>query len=52
MEEADRLVKCEYLVEQAMRGEIQIWTSSLSHAEVFKIKCAGDQKQLQADQDR
>lgn len=43
--------KCEYLIECAKKGEIQIWTSSLSLAEAYKFKCDGNEKQLEADKD-
>jgi predicted nucleic acid-binding protein len=43
--------RCEYLIECARKGELQIWTSSLSLAEAYKFKCNGDDKQLEADKD-
>lgn len=32
---------CQSVLDAAMRGEVQIWTSSLTLAEVYKFKCDG-----------
>jgi predicted nucleic acid-binding protein len=36
-----RADRCRHLVEQAKQGDVQIWTSSITLAEVFKKKCEG-----------
>jgi predicted nucleic acid-binding protein len=33
--------RCQAVLESAQRGELTIWTSSLTLAEVYKFKCAG-----------
>jgi len=40
-QEADKLPLCEHAIAQAEAGEVEIWTSTLSLAEVFKKKVAG-----------
>jgi predicted nucleic acid-binding protein len=42
-QEADKLALCENVIALAVAKEIEIWTSTLSLAEVFKKKCAGTQ---------
>lgn len=37
--ESESSARCEYLIEQARKGDISIWTSSLTLAEVFRKKC-------------
>jgi predicted nucleic acid-binding protein len=41
---------CESILERAKHGEVAIWTSSLTLAEVFKFKCDGP-KSLPQEQD-
>ncbi|MGJ7574549.1 type II toxin-antitoxin system VapC family toxin [Variovorax sp. RB2P76] len=41
---------CQSTIDCAKRGEVQIWTSSLTLAEVYKFKCEGP-KALAAEQD-
>lgn len=43
---------CLYVIECARREEVKIWTSSLSLAEVYKVKCAAGQKALAEARDR
>lgn len=40
-QEPDKLAVCEHVIEQAQSGSVEIWTSTLSLAEVFKKKCNG-----------
>lgn len=40
-QEAGKVKRCQYVIDQAEKGEAQIWTSSLTLAEVFKKKCDG-----------
>lgn len=43
--------RCQAVLERAQRGEVSIWTSSLTLAEVYKFKCDGP-KALAIDQDK
>ena len=38
--EHDRFEACRYLIEQAQRGEVEIWTSTFTYAEVYKRNCS------------
>jgi predicted nucleic acid-binding protein len=40
-QEPGRLTNCEHVLSLARRGEVEIWTSSLTLAEVFKKQCDG-----------
>jgi predicted nucleic acid-binding protein len=40
--ERGRFDACKYVVEKAQRGEVEIWTSTFTLAEVWKRKCGGD----------
>jgi predicted nucleic acid-binding protein len=40
-EETGKVKRCQNVIDQARKGEVQIWTSSLTLAEVFKKKCDG-----------
>lgn len=51
-QEPDRYERCAHLVERAKRGEIEIWTSSLTLAEVFRKKCGDAATGLLEDQDQ
>ena len=51
-EEADRVDNCEALIEQATRGRFEIWTSSLTRAEVFKVKCSSNTESIQEIKDK
>jgi predicted nucleic acid-binding protein len=42
---------CEYVIEEAKKGHIQIWTSSLTLAEVYKFKCDNVTKELEEAKD-
>jgi len=39
--EQGRFAACSHLIEQAQRGEIEIWTSAFTYAEVYKRHCSG-----------
>lgn len=49
--EVGRWERCNSLVTQAKKGDLEIWTSSLTLAEVYKFKCGPDQKELAAEND-
>lgn len=51
-EEVGLVENCEFLIEQAKEGKIQIWTSSLTLAEVYKKKCDGETIELAEEDDR
>lgn len=38
--------RCEHVLKRARLGEVEIWTSALTLAEVFKVKCGGTVAQL------
>ena len=40
-DDVGRADRCRHLIDLAKKGEVQIWTSSISLAEVFKKKCEG-----------
>lgn len=42
---------CRYVIEQAERGEVQIWTSAFTLAEVFKRRCGGEWSGLDIRED-
>lgn len=50
-EEPDKISRCRAIMEQARKGEIEIWTSSLTLAEVFKKKCEGNGVSLPENKD-
>ena len=52
MGETSRIHNCVFIIDEAKKGRIEIWTSSLTHAEAFKMKCGQDQKGIQADKDK
>ena len=39
-QEPDKVTACRYIMEEAEKGNIVIWTSALTIAEVYKTKCA------------
>lgn len=39
---ADRTERCKYVIEQAEKGEVELWTSTFTLAEVWKRKCEGE----------
>jgi predicted nucleic acid-binding protein len=39
MEEPEKIGACRYVIDEAKNGNILIWTSALSIAEVYKAKC-------------
>ena len=52
-QEAGRFDRCQYIIEQAKRGEVEIWTSTLTLAEVFRKLCGGPEAStLPAEKDR
>lgn len=40
--EHGRIDACAHLIDQAQRGDIEIWTSAFTYAEVYKKNCSGD----------
>lgn len=42
-QEPDKIAACQHVIGVAQSGTAEIWTSTLSLAEVFKKKCAGQQ---------
>ena len=51
-EEPGRVDNCEYLIEEAAKRNVEIWTSSLTRAEVFKVKCSENNTTLQEQKDK
>lgn len=49
--EADKVDRCRYIIKEARDGKVQIWTSTLTLAEVFKAKCDGANTSLQLEND-
>lgn len=39
-EEVGRVERCKYVISEARKGNVQIWTSTLTLAEVFRRKCS------------
>jgi predicted nucleic acid-binding protein len=50
-EEDGKASRCQYVVDQARGRAMQIWTSSISLAEVFKKKCEGKNVALEESRD-
>ncbi len=50
-EEDGKVDRCKFVIEQAKAQAMQIWTSSLSLAEVFKKKCEGKNVSLEESKD-
>lgn len=50
--EANRFDSCRHIIEQAQRGEVEIWTSTFTYAEVFKRKCAAETTGLASTDDQ
>lgn len=52
-QEPGRFAKCQHIIDQARKGEVEIWTSALTLAEVFRKQCGGTEASgLPADKDR
>jgi len=51
-EEVDKVGRCRNVLKEARDGKIQIWTSALTLAEVFKAKCNGTKTSLEEDKDK
>lgn len=52
-EESDKVTHCKNQIEKARKGEVEIWTSSLTRAEVFKVKLPhGITRQLMEEKDK
>lgn len=49
--EPGRVDNCEHIIEQARKGEVRIWISSLTLAEVFKKKCDAGNRSLSEEKD-
>ena len=50
--EANRFEACRYIIEQAQRGDVEIWTSTFTYAEVFKRKCGDENTGLTVGDDQ
>ena len=50
-QEADKFASLRFVIEQAQKGDVEIWTSAFTLAEVFKKKCSGVQAGLESDGD-
>ena len=50
-QEPTRIVSLRYVNERAQKGEVQIWTSAFTLAEVFKRKCSDGQVGIKEDDD-
>ena len=50
-QEPDKINLLRFVIEQAQKGEVEIWTSAFTLAEVFKKKCSGVQAGLESDGD-
>ena len=50
-QEEGRFDSLSYVIDEARSGNVQIWTSNFTLAEVFKRPCDGEQKSLFANQD-
>jgi predicted nucleic acid-binding protein len=50
--EHSRFNACAHLIEQAQRGEIEIWTSAFTYAEVYKKNCSGAQAGIDHTDDK
>jgi predicted nucleic acid-binding protein len=52
-QEAGRFARCQHIIDLARRGEVEIWTSALTLAEVFRKQCGGiEATGLPADKDK
>lgn len=45
-QEPDKIDSLRYVIEEAQKGKIEIWTSTFTLAEVFKKKCSSNQAAL------
>lgn len=50
--EPGRFDACAHLIEQAQRGEVEIWTSAFTYAEVYKRHCSGAPAGITPDDDK
>ncbi len=50
--EAKRFDACRFLIDQAQRGEIEIWTSAFTFAEVYKRRCSDENTGIGSEDDR
>lgn len=51
-EEPSKVDSCKYVIEEARKGRFEIWTSSLTRAEVYKVKCSEDKLHLKAEKEK
>ena len=51
-EEPGRYDNCQWIIDEASRGNIQIFTSSLSLVEVLKTKCSGEYKEIEEQREK
>lgn len=42
LREPDKIAACEYVIDEAKKGNLEIWTSTFTLAEVYKKKCGDD----------
>lgn len=50
-QEAGKVDSLRFVIEDAQKGKVEIWTSAFTLAEVFKRKCSGNQVGLAATED-
>lgn len=50
-QEPDRIDSLRYVIEMAQRGDVEIWTSTFTLAEVFKRRCGSENAELPAIDD-
>jgi len=50
-QEPDKIDSLNFIIEEAQKGKVEIWTSAFTLAEVFKRKCSGEQIGLEQSGD-
>lgn len=50
--EVNRFEACRHIIEQAQRGDAEIWTSTFTYAEVYKRKCSDSQSGIEQADDQ
>lgn len=48
----ERVARCEYVIDLAEAGKVELWTSAFTLAEVWKRKCAEENVGIQQSKDR
>lgn len=51
-QEADKVDRCQHVISLARAGELQIWTSALSLAEVYKKNCGNGSSGIESINDK